>query len=104
MGFVFMIIKSKTFEKFTVISNTVARDKTISMKAKGLFLTLASLPQDWIIFKTQLYEFSKDGKRATIAAFNELVKAGYILQTRKIKVNGHFNGWDYVVYPEKQLS
>lgn len=97
-----MIIKAKSFDNFTVVSNTVARDKTISMKAKGLFLTLASLPSDWVIYQTQLHEFSCDGSRATMKAFKELIAAGYIHAVRKVKSNGHFNGWNYIVYPEKQ--
>ena len=104
LGLFFMIIKSKNFNKFTIVSNAVCRDKELSLKAKGLFLTLSSLPEDWVIYKTQLKEFSKDGRDSVIAAFNELVEAGYILQVKKLKPNGTFDGWNYVVYPEKQFD
>lgn len=98
-----MIIKAKDFQSFTIVSNKVARDKELSIKAKGLFLTIASLPQDWVLYKTQLSDFSSDGDRAVISAFNELVEHGYILQVRKFKGGStKFDGWDYIVYPEKQ--
>ena len=97
-----MIIKSKTFTSFTTVANTVCRNKDLSLKAKGLFLVLASLPSDWVIYKTQLHKFSSEGIKGTIAAFDELVKQKYILAVQMVKPNGQFNGWNYIVYPEQQ--
>lgn len=99
-----MIIKAKSFGNFTVVSNLVARDKTISMQAKGLFLTLASLPTDWVIYQTQLHEFSTNGRDAVMKAFKELIAANYILAVQKVNKSGQFKGWNYIVYPEKQLG
>jgi len=87
---------------FTKISNTLIRDKTLSIQAKGLFLTLASLPENWIVNKTQLHNFSSDTKYATGKAFEELVAAGYIKKGEIKKVKGKFKSSDYIVYPEKQ--
>jgi hypothetical protein len=99
-----MIIKAKSFGNFAIVSNSLARDKTITNKAKGLFLLLASLPSDWVIYKSQLHEFSCDGRRSVMKAFDELIAARYIYAVKKIHKNGRFNGWEYIVYPEKQSA
>lgn len=97
-----MIIKAKSFGNFAIVSNSLARDKTLSIQAKGLFVVLASLPQDWVIYQTQLFEFSNNGRDAVMKAFKELIAAQYIFAVRKVNKSGHFKGWDYIVYPEKQ--
>lgn len=74
------------------------------MQAKGLFLVLASLPSDWIIYQTQLYEFSNNGRDAVMKAFKELIAAHYIFAVRKVNKSGQFKGWNYIVYPEKQID
>lgn len=92
------IIKSKTTEKFTIIPNEVLNNKTLSLKAKGLLCILLSLPSDWVIYKTQLQDFSMDGRDSTINTFNELVEKGYILSVKRIDEKGRFMGYDYIVY------
>lgn len=98
-----MIMKNKGFAKFAQVSNDVCRNKDLSLKAKGLFLILASLPEDWVIHKTQLCNFSNGGKHETIKAFNELINVGLIIPVGRIRANGRFKNWDYIVYPEPQL-
>lgn len=95
-----LIVKSKLEVPFVQIPNKVLRDPALSLKAKGLLSILLSLPNDWCIYKTQLPSFSKDGRDATIAAFDELVKAGYIVGVRRHNSKGQFAGYDYVVYNE----
>lgn len=34
-------------DSFTVVTNTILRDKTLSMSAKGLLSTMLSLPPEW---------------------------------------------------------
>lgn len=94
-----MIIKSTNKKNFTTISNIVIRDKSISLQAKGLFLVLSSLPPDWKIHKTQVNQFSKDGKSATGRAFEELVKKGLITKKKIFRKNGKFNDVDYTLLP-----
>jgi hypothetical protein len=97
-----MIKKMKMVSDFTTISNEIIRDRTLSLQAKGLFLTLASLPESWIVNKTQLHNFSCDGKYATGKAFEELVAAGYIKKGDTVYEKGKFKSSDYIVYPTKQ--
>lgn len=97
-----LIVKSRLTENYTVTPNHIWRDDNLSLKAKGLLGVLLSLPSDWSIYKTQLCNFSKDGRDATIAAFNELVENGYVMSVKRIDANTkRFLGHDYIVYDTK---
>jgi hypothetical protein len=58
---------------------------------------LLSLPEDWILYKTKLHTELKEGRDATIEAFNELIEYGYILQVQTVSKNGRFE-YDYEVH------
>lgn len=52
------VLKNKTQKNFTMISNNILRDKSLSMKDCGVLCTLCSLPDGW--------EFSIVGLSATV--------------------------------------
>lgn len=95
-----LIVKSKLTEKFTTIPNSVLNDPNLSWKAKGILCKLLSNKSDWAVYKSQLQQFSTDGRDSTTAGFNELVKRGYIVAVRRHNSKGQFMGYDYVVYDE----
>lgn len=95
-----LIIKSKLTEKFTTIPNSVLNDSKLSWKAKGILCKLLSNKSDWAVYKSQLQQFSSDGRDSTTAGFNELVERGYIVAIRRHNDKGQFAGYDYVVYDE----
>jgi len=95
-----LIIKSKLTEKFTTIPNSVLNDPKLSWKAKGILCKLLSNRSDWAVYKSQLQQFSSDGRDSTTAGFNELIDRGYIVAIRRHNDKGQFMGWDYVVYDE----
>lgn len=95
-----LIVKSKQATDFAIIPNKLLRDTNLTLKAKGLLCLLLSLPNDWAVYKTQLQQFSSDGRDATVSAFNELVDKGYITSVQRFNAKGQFDGWDYVVYSE----
>jgi hypothetical protein len=99
------IVRVKRTGNFTQINNAFLRDKNISNKAKGLLCTIMSLPDEWVVKKTTLHQFSSDGRDATIAAFNELKDNGYILQYNKYKKDskGRFTGITYLICDEKLI-
>lgn len=99
-----MIIKSSAFENYTVLENDTLRDKNISLKAKGLLALIASLPSNWKIRKSNLHEYSNDGRDSAIAAFDELIVAGYIESVRSQTTSGIFDGWEYTVYPNNRKN
>jgi hypothetical protein len=89
------IIRVRHSNKFTQIDNDFLRNKSLSMKAKGLLCTILSLPDTWVIKKTTLHQFSSDGIEGTMNAFNELIEADYILVV-KTRIKGKFN-YKYIV-------
>jgi len=101
-----MIIKSKHFKNYTTIDNRLLREPKISLKAKGLFCILASLPPDWNIVQSQLEQFSDDGSRATISAFKELIDYGIVKVTTKSDnyPTGFRGNVSYIVYPSLEYA
>lgn len=98
-----LIIKSKETQNFAIIPNKLLRNENLSLKAKGLICILLSLPNDWAVYKSQLQQFSNDGRDATVNAFNELIDKGYIHSIQRLNSKGQFDGWDYVIYSESTV-
>jgi hypothetical protein len=84
---------------FVQIPNSIVQSKLLTLKAKGLLCYLLSLPEDWVVYKTKLHAELKEGRDATIEAFNELIEHGYIIQVQIVGESGRFE-YDYVVYNE----
>lgn len=95
-----MIIKSKKNENFTVIYNKPIQDKTFSLKAKGLYSYLMTLPRDWEIYLTELPNHSADGYASIKAAAKELIDKGYLVKNAQRHddhgriINGNFDFYD----------
>jgi hypothetical protein len=91
------IIRVKHSQNFTQLSNDMLRDKNLSWKGKGLLACIISLPDEWVVLKTALHQFSKDGRDGTISAFNELIDNGYVKQLKIRDEKGKFVRVDYIV-------
>ena len=63
---------------YTVMSNYHLRDKSLSLKAKGLLSQILSLPEDWDYTLSGLCYINRESKDAIRTAVNELERAGYI--------------------------
>lgn len=91
----FRINKTKDY---TVISNYHIRDKSLSLKAKGLLTVLLSLPDDWDYSVNGLVAISKEGKDGITSALKELEQNCYLIRTQIKDENGKFKGHNYDVY------
>lgn len=84
--------KIKNKVGFTAIQNTVARDKNLSLKAKGLYLLINSwitLPnKEWL--KNDFYTMCREGSKCFNSAWNELKANGY-LKTHIYPNHGNFS-------------
>jgi hypothetical protein len=89
------LIQPKT--NYTIVSNNILRDKTISMKAKGLYTIMRALPDNWNFSVIGLASLSSDMKEATQSAIWELEKAGYLSRQKLNDENGYFD-WEYTLY------
>lgn len=73
--------KSKGFES---LPREMLQSKTLSLEAIGLLCNLASYPDTWIIYKTELFtRFPKNKRTAIDRIWSELVENRYIVQFRK---------------------
>tara|TARA_Y100000310_G_scaffold320685_1_gene377378 strand:+ start:1265 stop:1975 length:711 start_codon:yes stop_codon:yes gene_type:complete len=93
---VIRVIKNKNY---TTISNHLFKDKTISLKAKGLMAYLLSLPSDWDLSINGIVACSKEGRRAIGNTITELINTGYI-ERIQIRDKGKFIGYDYFVFEQ----
>ena len=77
---VFRVEKNKSY---TVMSNHHLRNRTLSLKAKGLLLSqMLSLPEDWDYTLAGLASINKESKDAIRTAVRELEEAGYVCAGR----------------------
>lgn len=80
----------KQYQKgFTTLDNTPLNDKSLTWKAKGLFVYLWSKPDDWDYRVTEVAKHSKDGIGSTSTGVTELEQAGYLKRKQKNE-NGVF--------------
>ena len=93
----FRVNKTKDF---TVMSNTHLRDKTLSLKAKGLLSQMLSLPDEWDFSMAGLKAINPDGISSVETALKELREKGYlrITKTYPDKMNGGRIEYIYDIY------
>jgi hypothetical protein len=92
------IIRRHKTESYSVISNHCLRNKCLSAKAKGIFAYIMTLPDDWKLYRTELVNHFSDGKDSLRAGFDELIEAGYIIQTQLRDEAGKMAGWEYDIH------
>lgn len=87
---------------FTVVYRAVAQDKRLSLKTRGLFLLMQSLPSDWSFSQTSLAKMAGVGRDQIRAALAELEKTGYLRREEKQSHDGtgRFARYDYVLQAE----
>ena len=89
------IIKKGSSENFMLMQRHPLQRPDMSMRAKGLLAYLMSLPQDWVIHRTELVSHFKDGKDAVFAALNELIDLGYVVRQQERGARGKFAEVNY---------
>lgn len=94
------IIRSKSTDNFTILPNELVKSEDLSLEEKGLLSFLLSLPSDWVLYKTQLTKHLPDSKGTIDRVFKSLQEKGYILSVKVID-NGHFKGWNHIVYDSR---
>jgi hypothetical protein len=89
-------------KNYTVMSNTHLRDKSLSLKAKGLLSVMLSLPDDWDYSIAGLVAICKENETAVKSALNELKDNNYVVVTKEnpTKSNGGRIKYTYEVYEE----
>lgn len=75
---------------FTTVYRAVAQDCRLSLKARGLFLLLQSLPEDWKYTISGLATLAGTGKDQIRSGLDELEKVGYIVKEQSHDKSGKF--------------
>ena len=91
---VFRIDKTKDY---TVMANHHLRNKTLSLKAKGLLSLMLSLPESWDYTTKGLAAICRDGVDSICATVRELEKAGYIKRRRVRDDHGRLGEIEYTI-------
>ena len=91
---VFRVEKTRNY---TVMSNYHLRDKSLSLKAKGLLSLMLSLPEDWDYTTKGLARICKDGVDSICATVRELEGAGYIVRERERHADGTLGDIEYTI-------
>lgn len=85
------IKRTKRTNQFVIVANAVARDPHLSLRARGLLLTLLSLPDGWETSTVAVARDVKEGRDAVRTAARELEQAGYLVRERSADEKGRWS-------------
>ena len=91
---VFRIEKTRDY---TVMSNYHLRDRSLSLKAKGLLSLMLSLPENWDYTMKGLARICKDGIDSISGGIRELEAHGYLIRSRVRSANGQLGSIEYTI-------
>jgi hypothetical protein len=70
-------------KRYSSISNELAQNNKLSLRARGLMLYFLSLPNDWVVRIAHLEAVLLEGRTAIMTTVRELRDAGYIHSTKR---------------------
>lgn len=79
---------------YTTVNNDFLRDTTLSLAARGLLMTMLSLPDGWNMSGKGFAAILPDGRDKVYSTLNVLEEKGY-LQREKIREGGRFVDMEY---------
>lgn len=83
---------------YTTMCNYHLRDRSITLKAKGLLSMLLSLPEKWHYSVRGLAAISLEGIDGIVAALKELEGHGYLERRQSRMANGRMGETEYTIY------
>lgn len=101
-----MKIAVEKTKNFTVMSNCHLRDKSLSLKAKGLLSIMLSLPADWDYTVSGLCAICAEKETAITNALRELKESKYLI-VKKLMPNETMSGkieYQYIIYEVPQTK
>ena len=82
------------------MSNHHLKNRALSLRAKGLFALMLSLPDDWNYTIKDLAEISIEGVDAIRQAIAELERHHYVVRSRVRDERGCLRGSEYVIHEQ----
>ena len=98
---VFRVEKNKNY---TVMSNHHLKDKSLTLKSKGLLSLILSLPEEWNYTTRGFASICKEGVDCIGASLRELENTGYIERNKLRDEKGRITDTEYVIYEFPQDS
>lgn len=98
------VFRAERKRGFAVVYRDVAQDKRLSLKARGLFLMMASLPENWEYTIAGLAAKAGTGKDQIRSALAELLEVGYLAKEQAHDRCGKFSANVFVLQDEAPLS
>lgn len=95
------VIRVNKTKDYTVMSNMHLKDKTLSLKAKGLLSLMLSLPDSWIYSIDGLIAICKEGETSVKSTLEELKKNKYLIVTKDRNKQGKFE-YIYDIYEKPE--
>jgi hypothetical protein len=72
---------------YTMVCNAVLRDRSISLRGKGLYALVFSKPSGWIFHEKALPAESTEGRDALRAAMKELLTARWVQKCQRLRAD-----------------
>lgn len=101
------IVRSKKNGKsrYTPISNKILQSKILTPEQKSILVHLLSLPEDWVVYKTEIWKDMNIGRDRFNKSWASLVKLGYIVSVKMIDTSTNLiKGYNHIVYEEPVLD
>lgn len=90
---------------FTIVPNSIAQSRRLSLKARGLMMLCLSLPNDWKYSIEGLVKIIEtDGKSSVKTALKELEREGYLERKKLHNKDGKFIGIEYILNDEPSVD
>ena len=83
---------------YTAMCNHHLRNKQLSLKAKGLFCVILSLPDQWNYSTRGLASICKEGVDSISKALKELEQEGYIVRRQLRGKDGRIYDTEYIIF------
>ena len=85
---------------YTVMSNHHLKNRTLTLKAKGLLSMMLSLPDDWDYTTRGLASICREGVDAIGKTLKELENAGYMERRQLRGKDGRITDTEYTIYEQ----
>lgn len=93
-----MILRLQKPDRYAAVPNDIARDASLSWKARGILLLLWSLPNGWEVRRAWLEQQSNDGMFALKSGLKELRQAGLLTVERAQGADGRWAGTNWILH------
>ena len=90
-------LKKSRWKASVVVYNEVAQDRRLSLEARGLWLLMMALPDDWEFNVGGLAKVAGCGKDRIRRLLEQLEKVGYLAREQAHGENGKFSKNTYIL-------